>query len=230
MTTPRANALHLVDFIFIYLGGAFLAGALQQVLHSMVPGLFATTGGRLLGGLWLQDLIMLALIAFFLHLRKARWRDLGFRRPCGRHPYLGAICAGVGLYLLMVVLIQLTNVLWPHGLAPQNVETYLVAGDALGEKLFVFFTMGAFVPLVEELLFRGYLYQSLAQDISPRLAMLFTALIFGCAHFDVQRALPLAIGGYLLNLICVRYQSVWASAISHGVWNSIMILLYYLAL
>ena len=44
---------------------------------------------------------------------------------------------------------------------------------------------------------------------------------------DAQRAIPLAVGGYLLNVIAVRYQSVFASAIAHGLWNAVMIVAYY---
>lgn len=225
--TQKQNNIQPIDFIFIYIGGAFIAGWLQQILRGLFPMLGSTTAGSLISGLWLQDGIMLAVLAFFLAGRKASWRSIGLQAPQGRHPYFGAAIGGLLLYVLMTVLVQLINALLPNGLAAQNVQSYMQADDALWVKVFVVVTMGVFVPIVEELVFRGYLFQSLCRRLSPQMAMIFTAVIFGCAHLDIQRVIPLALGGYLLNVIAVRYQSVLASAIAHGMWNTVMIVAYY---
>lgn len=225
--TKQSNNIQPVDFIFIYIGGAFIAGWLQQILRGLFPSLGSTTAGSLLSGLWLQDVLMLAVLAYFLAARKTSWRMIGVRAPQGRHPYLGAAIGGILLYVLMTLLVQLINALLPNGLAAQNVQSYMQADDALWVKIFVVLTMGVFVPIAEELIFRGYLFNSLCRYLTPQMAMLFTAVIFGCAHMDAQRAIPLAVGGYLLNVIAVRYQSVFASAIAHGLWNAVMIVAYY---
>lgn len=224
------NKLHPFDFIIIYIGGAFIAGWLQQLLRQAFPAIAEGTVGLLLSGLWLQDGLMLALLVLCLRVRRANWQDVGARRPEGRHPLLGPILWGLAMYVIMTVMIQIINALWPGGLAAQNVQGYMQPDDALWQKLFVVLTMGVFVPIVEELIFRGYLFHSLAASASPQTAMLFTALIFGAAHLDLQRFLPLALGGYLLNIVAVRHRSTFASAISHGVWNTVMIVLYYYAI
>lgn len=229
--TQKKTSLQPLDFIVIFIGGAFLAGWLQQLLFSLVPDLSKITVGLLLCGLWLQDLIFLMLLACFLRARAARWQDIGACRPQGHRPYLAAALSGALLYLLMLAFTWvLLNSLLPGGLDAQNVSGYMQATDPLWVKGFVIFTMGVFVPIVEELVYRGYLYHSLCRFLTPNRAMVITALIFGCAHFDWQRLLPLAVGGYLLNVIAVRYRSVFASAVSHGVWNIIMMLVYYQAL
>lgn len=228
--TQSQKRLQPLDFIIIYIGGAFLAGLLQGPLRAAFPFFSGSTAGQLLSGLWLQDGLMLALLILCLKSHGAHWRDIGAVRPQGRGAILGAVFGGFALYTLMMVLVQLLNAILPGGLAPQNVQSYMQPGDTLATMAFVVLTMGVFVPIVEEFIFRGYLYHSIAVQSSPRLAMLFTALIFGAAHLDWQRFLPLAIGGWLLNIIALRYRSTFASAISHGVWNTIMIILYYFAL
>lgn len=229
MTQPK-NRLQPLDFIIIYIGGAFLAGLIQGPLRAAFPFFTDSTAGLLVSGLWLQDGVMLALLVLCLKSRGARWRDIGARKPAGRGAILGAALGGFALYALMMALVQLLNAILPGGLAPQNVQSYMQPGDSLFTMIFVIITMGVFVPLVEEFIFRGYLYHSLCNQIPPRLAMLFCAVIFGAAHLDWQRFLPLALGGWLLNVISVRYQSTFASAISHGVWNAVMIVVYYLTL
>lgn len=228
--SQQKSSLQPVDFIIIYIGGALLAGWLQMLLYQSVPTLTESTAGRLISGLWLQDGIMLLILLLCLRVRHANGRALGACRPQGRRPVLGAVLAGLLLYVLMAVMVQLVNAILPNGLADQNVQSYMQPDDSLGIKLFVIFTMGVFVPIVEELIFRGYLFHSLLGRMTPNMAMLFTALIFGAAHLDWQRMVPLALGGYLLNVVAVRYQSVFASAISHGVWNIVMMILYYCAI
>ena len=229
MTQPK-NRLQPLDFIIIYIGGAFLAGLIQGPLRAAFPFFSGSTAGQLLSGLWLQDGLMLALLILCLKSHGAHWRDIGAVRPEGRGAILGAVFGGFALHALMMALVQLLNAILPGGLAPQNVQSYMQPGDSLFTMIFVIATMGVFVPLVEEFIFRGYLYHSLCNQITPRLAMLFCAVIFGAAHLDWQRFLPLALGGWLLNVIALRYRSTFASAISHGVWNTIMIILYYFAL
>lgn len=228
--TQQKTSLQPLDFIIIFIGGAFVTGWLQQLVLGAVPAFAETTAGRIVTGLWLQDLIFLAFVALFLRGRHARWRDIGVRRPEGRSPFLSAAVAGVLLYVLMLLFTFVLNALIPGGLDAQNVSAYMQAGDALWVKGFVLLTMGVFVPIVEEIVYRGYLYHSLCSYLSPERAMLFTAIIFGAIHFDWQRFLPLAVGGYLLNVIAVRHCSIFASAISHGVWNTVMMLVYYHAL
>lgn len=228
--TQEKNTIQPLDFIIIYIGGAFIAGWLQQLLRQLFPVLAEATAGRLVSGLWLQNGLMLLFLVLALHLRSASWQDIGARPLKDWKPILGAILAGYLIYLLMTLAMNFLNSFLPNGLDAQNVSAYMQAGDALWVKAFVLITMGVFGPIVEELLFRGYLYNSLCRNLSSPAAMLFTSIIFGAAHLDWQRFLPLAIGGYLLNVISVRFGSVFASVIAHGVWNILMMVVYYLAL
>ena len=220
--TQEKNTIQPLDFIIIYIGGAFIAGWLQQLLRQLFPVLAEATAGRLVSGLWLQNGLMLLFLVLALHLRSASWQDIGARPLKDWKTILGAILAGYLIYLLMTLAMNFLNSFLPNGLDAQNVSAYMQAGDALWVKAFVLITMGVFGPIVEELLFRGYLYNSLCRNLSSPAAMLFTAIIFGAAH--------LAIGGYLLNVISVRFGSVFASVIAHGVWNILMMVVYYLAL
>lgn len=225
----RETSFQLQDFFIIFIGSALLTVGVQQALLSIMPDLGQIKLARLATGMWLQDGLFILGVVLLLRYRKALWAQLGVRK-IGARTVVESVATGVGLYLLMLVMIQLINMLWPGGLQEQNVQSLMQPDDTLIMRLLVLLTMGVFVPIAEEMLFRGVLYQSFANHLSSGMAMLFTAICFACTHGDLQRLIPFVIGGYVLNLLAVRKQSVWASAIAHGTWNSIMIIVYYIAI
>ena len=144
--TQEKNTIQPLDFIIIYIGGAFIAGWLQQLLRQLFPVLAEATAGRLVSGLWLQNGLMLLFLVLALHLRSASWQDIGARPLKDWKPILGAILAGYLIYLLMTLAMNFLNSFLPNGLDAQNVSAYMQAGDALWVKAFVLITMGVFGP------------------------------------------------------------------------------------
>ena len=226
MNQERSN-FQLQDFFIIFIASALLAAGLQGALLHIMPGLLENRSGRLFVGMWPQDLLFFAGVVLCVHLRKERWSHLGVRPIAGSYPLGGPILAGVGLYVLMLFCIQLLDRFWPGGLEAQNVQMYMAPDDGLSHRILVILTLGLLAPMVEELLFRGVLFQSLCNHLSVQTAMVFTSIIFACTHFDFQRFLPLMLGGYLLNLIAVRHNSLLASMLSHATWNSLMLFIMY---
>ena len=92
--TQEKNTIQPLDFIIIYIGGAFIAGWLQQLLRQLFPVLAEATAGRLVSGLWLQNGLMLLFLVLALHLRSASWQDIGARPLKDWKTILGAILAG----------------------------------------------------------------------------------------------------------------------------------------
>lgn len=228
MIQPKTN-FKLQDFFIIFIGSALLTVGVQQALLFIVPNLGEVKLARLASGMWLQDSLFILGVFLMVRIRKETLTALGVRK-IGVCAALESVLVGMGLYFLMIVMIQLINTLWPGGLREQNVQSLMQADDTLMMRILVIFTMGIFVPIAEELLFRGVLFQSFCNHLRVPMAMLFTAICFACTHGDLQRLIPFVIGGLILNALCVRHQSVWASAIAHGTWNSIMIVMYYMAI
>lgn len=174
----------------------------------------------------IQQVILLALVAFMLHRNGLSWRSIGLRRISAQTA-MRSIVAGGGIVIAMGGFIQLINLFLPKGLPAQNVEAFFHMGSPRLAFALSFFLMVIMAPLVEEVFFRGYLYHALADRLTPQLAMLITGLIFGLVHGDIYRLLPLAVGGYLLNLIAVREESILASMLAHATWNAVMLLVAF---
>ena len=101
-----------------------------------------------------------------------------------------------------------------------NVLLFLLGVDTQGEnivELFAkldsplwFFIVGAiFAPLVEEIFFRGFLFQGFRARYGWVTAMLLSAGIFAVAHLDLVVLIPTFILGCLLAYVYHRSNSIW---------------------
>jgi len=75
---------------------------------------------------------------------------------------------------------------------------------------------GFIIPVVEELLFRGALYERLRARHSPLAAMLLTSIAFGLCHDNFIFAFSM---GVLLNSVYVRTGSLRAAILVHAAVN-----------
>jgi len=74
-------------------------------------------------------------------------------------------------------------------------------------------------PLVEEPIFRGFLYGRLREHMSETKAGIISSLVFGAAHMSFQNFLPLVAIGFTLCIAYERSKSLLSSMIAHSIWN-----------
>lgn len=84
------------------------------------------------------------------------------------------------------------------------------------------------VPFIEEVLFRGYLQESLQPFVRPWTAVVITALIFALFHFSLTQGISnllilgaLFILALLLGYLKERQASLWSSLALHATFNGI---------
>ncbi|MEP0806106.1 MAG: CPBP family intramembrane metalloprotease [Chloroflexota bacterium] len=77
-----------------------------------------------------------------------------------------------------------------------------------------------FAPMVEELFFRGFLFQGFRSQYGWLKGALLSSLIFGAAHLDPAAFLPTAILGFLLAYMYHRTNSVWLPILLHVLVNA----------
>jgi membrane protease YdiL (CAAX protease family) len=78
-------------------------------------------------------------------------------------------------------------------------------------------------PLVEELIFRGILYNSLRTRFSVPTAILLSAPIFAAAHgSDWTRFAPALAGALVFSLAFERARSLWAPLVIHSAGNTVL--------
>jgi membrane protease YdiL (CAAX protease family) len=80
---------------------------------------------------------------------------------------------------------------------------------------------------VEEIFFRGFLFQGFRERYGWITAMLISAAIFAIAHLDLVVLIPTFILGCLLAYVFHRSDSIWPGIILHFLVNSFGLLAAY---
>ena len=90
--------------------------------------------------------------------------------------------------------------------------------------LLISLSVGA--PLVEELIFRGYILDSIRSNHSDNFAIIASGILFGFMHwepifgfFDLYQTGHAVIGGFLYAWLRIKTGSLWPSIICHSLWN-----------
>lgn len=91
--------------------------------------------------------------------------------------------------------------------------------NPLGIVLFIF-ALGVLPGLIEELLFRGFLYTSLRRKFSIFPSLVISAAVFSVIHLDLGGALQLFCLGFLFAFILEKTRSLVPSMVAHCLWNS----------
>ena len=169
--------------------------------------------------------------------RQAVWFSIGQ----SHRPWYWDILYGIGTCLLAYPIVLFFNTLTTSTLAYFGID---VNADQIAVRqvkeilnniplLLVLGSCVCFlVPIVEELLFRGYLQQSFKGYVPLKLSIIFTSVCFASVHFSWDRnvnIIPLLSALFILSLILgyIREEpgSLWASIGIHSFFNLIGILL-----
>lgn len=169
--------------------------------------------------------------------RQAVWFSIGQ----SHRPWYWDILYGIGTCLLAYPIVLFFNTLTTSTLAYFGID---VNADQIAVRqvkeilnniplLLVLGSCVCFlVPIVEELLFRGYLQQWFKGYVPLKLSIIFTSVCFASVHFSWEQGMsniPLLSALFILSLILgyIREErgSLWASIGIHSFFNLIGILL-----
>lgn len=227
----KQKVLSIFDGLLIIGCTYLLTNGLQWLLlkpllavAALLPG--GDTGfNRLLLSQLLQTVVMIGLVGFFLLvLRKRPFADIGLV-PFRQLRWLPlALLSGVLLYIMSMLLTGILAMLFPQLAQPQMISNVIVDAQTPWEIAVVLLTVGVLAPVSEEMLFRGYIYHSVARFYPKSVSVLVTSLWFGCMHYDLLRLLPLTMVGLFLNIVLLKSGSLYGAMLMHSTWNVIMVL------
>lgn len=80
-------------------------------------------------------------------------------------------------------------------------------------------------PVVEEIIFRGFVFNAFLRYVPVASAAAASGVIFGLAHFDRTAFFPLACGGFVLAVVYYRTGSLTSSMLTHGTFNAVNVVL-----
>jgi len=175
--------------------------------------------------LWLYGLQSLTLlIPLFLVTRykyKTPWKAFGFRKVNAKKAAKFIAFGYLFYYIASSIFIQL-KMSYDYqvpGFGEQ--ESHIpIFGETLEGMIIGGIIIIGIAPIIEELFFRGYIYQVIKKYTSTRWASVIGATIFALFHLEFQVFIPIFILGLVLNWIFEKSGSLWTPIAFHMINNT----------
>ena len=74
-------------------------------------------------------------------------------------------------------------------------------------------------PMVEEILFRGYVLDAIRELHGDVVAVLGSSVLFGLLHIEPYVVGMATVGGIFYGIVRIRSGSLWPCIVSHMLWN-----------
>lgn len=232
--------VHAANFVS---GDAIIVAALSLLFLS---GLQASSGGAesakepmeltlngLLGNIVVQFSICVMLLLYLRGLRGLSPAELfGIRRLRLIHVVIIAILAMIPTLILVngsaLAIHTWMEGFWPDLTGQDAAEAFRKAKDPLAKVLLII-SAAIVAPLVEEIVFRGFIYGVIKRYTDGIFAALCSSLLFAAIHLHVGTLFPLAM---LAMVFCAMYEltgCLLVPILMHGLFNatSLTVMLFF---
>lgn len=214
ITLAIALSLGVFGVFFVAVGG--LDG-------SSAPGRWQGNPSPLV---WLAAIAesVLLIAVWLIVVRKYRlpWSVVGLRLPARGWTFLLAAAALFGSLAFTAAYAALVSTLGLDALTPEPLPAGL-AGDGAAILVSVF-ALAVWVPFVEEVFFRGFLFAGLAARYGLYIGVTVSAALFALAHFSIATIIPLFVIGILFALVYHATKSIWIPTAAHSAHNLLALL------
>lgn len=213
---------YLVSFLMIGLIVAFDIDGLDLFLQISVTVSYVIMGG-----------IILALIDYE--------NKTEYLRSLFKFPNISGLKFGglvVFILILDLILVGGYSVIYDSiGSLPEGGELFFDANSANSPLILIliFISLAISAPLIEELVFRGYILDSLRANYSDLFSIFASGVLFGFMHwdpvfgfFDLYQTGAATIGGFLYGWLRIKTGGLWPSIICHSIWNGTIFLIVYI--
>jgi membrane protease YdiL (CAAX protease family) len=218
----------------LLLAGGFLVGlllAFAMMLAARMPftsPLHPVLNWGVIGGQVLSYVpVLVVLLPGLPWLSRRSLGDLGLRAPSAAEVRWGVgggalmLAVALAVAALQSVVLHLKSEQLPVQLLSSAHDPLLIAGFAL--------LACVLAPLVEESVFRGFVFNALGRYLPFWPAAVLSGAAFALAHWDASAFAPLCAGGVVLAWVYRRSGALIGSMIAHGTFNTVQVLLIVFA-
>ena len=212
---------NVLKFILIYLFFQLVAGFIMTIYY-LVKYYNSTVPSEQLQYLVNKNLyVPMAVSAFFtliIYIFNLRDKEENFWQRCkftfvNFNNSLMIILVATGAVAVTSTVVNLIH---------DKVESYKTVSNNIS---FGLSTIGGllcviiFIPIFEEILFRGLIFNELKKTINLVLSIIIQALIFGVFHGNLVQGVYTFILGVILSVLYIWLDSIWAPIICHVTYN-----------
>lgn len=165
-------------------------------------------------GILLAELVYLLPVFLIFVWKRIQFKHLGFGKFDSRTMGMGCglLIAAYGIVIVHnVVLIRL-------GVNTQA-QAIMEMFNELESPAWLILVAVVIAPLVEEIFFRGFLFQGFRQRYGWVAALLLSSFIFAAAHLDPVSFIPTFVLGTVMAYVYHRSNSIWPGIILHFLNN-----------
>lgn len=231
---PIVATLCAVVGLFIVMGvgtmvGMLAFGGLLNLVNRVTPGTsldqIMTVRMLLSAQLGMSIATIGYLVIVWPRLAGKSLIELGLRGLSWRNVGLAIVAA---LVMSLVVNGLATGIEAMFGLhQDQDAVTVLKGVSSLNGRIGLFFIMAVLAPITEELMFRGFCFSALKRYFGLWPGAVVSALAFGAMHGNLIAFVPLSLGGLILVFVYYRTGSLYASMLTHGIFNALSIVIVF---
>lgn len=167
-------------------------------------------------------LLSIPLMILFMRMDKKRRKEEGTWRTYEKVPPAQYLWAAV---LGLAASYAANNMMLMSGLGEVTEEYARLAESLFKGNLFVeLLGLGLIIPIAEEMVFRGLMYERLKEFLDLKWAAVLAALSFGTVHGNLVQGIFSFFLGLLMIYIYERYHSLLAPILFHMVSNILAVL------
>ncbi len=145
------------------------------------------------------------------------------------------VVAAYGLYFISFVVISTLGAVLIKNLDVDQQQQLGYGAVAGIDLVYVFITLVVLPPVAEEILFRGFMFQTLIGTVNIKIATVLTSVVFAAAHLEFFGDNPLnwiaAIDTFVLSLFLIwlfqKTKNLWAPILLHAFKNFIAFLVIF---
>jgi membrane protease YdiL (CAAX protease family) len=170
-------------------------------------------------------LLMIFLVLFVVTFLRLRGFDVGSLGGFYRISFLRVLSTGAILLFFAYPLILwsdiITQRLFGGGSSRQNIVEFFSGSPTLEQRIMIIVFAIVVAPVIEEFLFRFFLYNVIKRYFGRLIGVAFSALLFAAAHAHFPSFVPLFVLGSCFALAYEWSGSILVAMTMHSLFNSL---------
>lgn len=165
-----------------------------------------------------MNIVIVGILWIITNCRKQKFREKLQFKSTHYQFILLSIGAAVAIYCFNIGLAEILGKMAFFKNSYAALEQTCV-GLAQGSFVLTLLCTVVIAPIAEEIICRGYMYQTLSKRFSVKWAILLQAVIFGMVHINMIQVIYATVIGIVLGYFVYKSGSIWPAIIIHMVNN-----------
>ena len=170
-------------------------------------------------------LVMLFVVLFIVAFLQLRGFDVGALAGFSKISFLRVLSTGAILLFFAYPLILwsdiITQRLFGGGSSRQNIVEFFSGSRTIEQRIMIIVFAIAIAPVIEEFLFRFFLYNVIKRYLGRLVGVTFSAVLFAAAHAHFPSFVPLFVLGSCFAIAYEWSGSILIAMTMHSLFNSL---------